>query len=1089
MNDKEKIKSQVLTDNTAQGVLNKLRVLESDRARVQMRWIWELMQNARDTSSDVDSHLVTKVKLEDDELVFQHNGRGFTIEEVAHLNYHGSTKLEDKSTIGQYGSGFLTTHLLSPEIVVSGQLDDGRSFSFRLSREIGSVQALSDSMDKAWDDFHASAEASSESFTTKYSYPVSYQSRGAVDEGISILRRCAAYVVVLNRQFRSIIIESSVAETRFEVIERIPLGKEGLQAITVGVSDRGSVKKQEFILSEDQRVSVTVPVEQTNDGSVCLPLGEIPRLFLGFPLVGTENFSFPAVINSFEFTATERRDGVFLGRGDNEANQTNQAIVQEACELHVKLIEFFANAQWKNTYALASIPSIAGTEGVDSDWLQERLGKLVSEIRRSVTLNSAIGPIAPQDSIVPLATTDVEPLWELLSKVRAFRSNLPERSEAVGWHNAVESWAGLLNRETMEFDEGYDGTKLVSTLVDEIKDDNSEYGTLAELENALQESVDAVEWLDELYSFLKDDGLDNVIREFHIVLDQAGFLDRISNLYRDDDIDNELKDIGDDVLGLDIRCQLRDTRLTSLADEIGKGEYGNNRLINEITEKLNELCDESSLSDEYILASPRLFAWFVTNQESTHLRGFPTFSVGPDDGGQRVLRLGQAEGHLEVPLAPTKSWEKDLQEYADLFPPGYIMSEDFFTAIPEVAVWQELSEEGFVRTDVLINSEKTIGDFLPAEPLQDREHKTVDAVAATDVFLLTKERVGVMSRVRDSQVRARLFWRFLTEWLVTHDPKGVEIRTEKCECGVPHEYYPATWLVPVVRNNWVPQGNDIRDRATAQSLAKLLRGSGWTPDSLSDSSASVELMKAIRVSHFDLMRHFVVSDDEQRSALDDTLTHILVSTGGDLSHVRDFVDDMETDGDLIEDLAKRRERRRVVHENQILGDYVEELVKEALEDEGFSVQRTGIGSDYEIEYDLIEEDTEIGIELSRNNQTWLVEVKATREVRVRMTAKQAVTAVNRGNGFLLCVVSLVHGGTDLQIDDIRANMRFVQNIGPRVEPLCQELDALNHRRDHATTPSDSDIQLEIEAGTARIRVDKAVWQDGVSICDLAAKLK
>ena len=119
-----------------------------------------------------------------------------------------------------------------------------------------------------------------------------------------------------------------------------------------------------------------------------------------------------------------------------------------------------------------------------------------------------------------------------------------------------------------------------------------------------------------------------------------------------------------------------------------------------------------------------------------------------------------------------------------------------------------------------------------------------------------------MARVRDSQARARLFWRFLTEWLVTRDPEGLEVRTANCECGANHGYFQAMWLVPVVRNNWVPQGNDIRDRATAQSLAKLLRSSGWTPDSLSNSSTTVKLLEAIRVTRFDLMRHFVVSDDE-----------------------------------------------------------------------------------------------------------------------------------------------------------------------------------------------------------------------------------
>ena len=164
-------------------------------------------------------------------------------------------------------------------------------------------------------------------------------------------------------------------------------------------------------------------------------------------------------------------------------------------------------------------------------------------------------------------------------------------------------------------------------------------------------------------------------------------------------------------------------------------------------------------------------------------------------------------------------------------------------------------------------------------------------------------------------------------------------------------------------------------------------------------------------------------------------------------------------------------------------------MKEGLEDQGFTVRRTRIGSDFEIEYDLIEEDEEIGIELSRGDRTWLVEVKATRGQRVRMTAKQAETAVQKGDGFLLCVVPVGNDGTNLEKDDLRANMRFVQNIGPRVEPLCAELDALNNLRDDATTPSGSDIQLEIEAGTARVRVDNAVWQNGVCLSDLAVQLK
>ena len=184
---KDDIKDRVLTENTAQGILNHLKELESNRARMQRRWIWELLQNARDAAADDDTHLVASVELGSGELVFQHNGRGFTMEEVAHLIYQGSTKLEDKNTIGQYGSGFLTTHLLSPEIDVSGQLNDGRPFNFRLKREIVSAKALSDSMDRAWDEFDASTQAVANSFTTRFRYPVAEESVGAVVEGIETL--------------------------------------------------------------------------------------------------------------------------------------------------------------------------------------------------------------------------------------------------------------------------------------------------------------------------------------------------------------------------------------------------------------------------------------------------------------------------------------------------------------------------------------------------------------------------------------------------------------------------------------------------------------------------------------------------------------------------------------------------------------------------------------------------------------------------------------------------------------------------------------------------------------------------------------
>ena len=197
------IVTKVLSDNTAQSVLNHLKALESNRDRVRARWIWELLQNARDASVDPDMKLVACIEQSEDKLVFKHNGENFSLEEIAHLIYHGSTKTEDKETIGQYGSGFLTTHLLSPEISISGRITNGRCFAFRMRREISSVSDLSQSMQDAKRKFEDSLSRKSINgdFTTKFQYPLSDNVLGVVDEGITSLSKCAPFVLVFNKNF------------------------------------------------------------------------------------------------------------------------------------------------------------------------------------------------------------------------------------------------------------------------------------------------------------------------------------------------------------------------------------------------------------------------------------------------------------------------------------------------------------------------------------------------------------------------------------------------------------------------------------------------------------------------------------------------------------------------------------------------------------------------------------------------------------------------------------------------------------------------------------------------------------------------
>ena len=117
---------QVDADNTIQRIYNTIKDLKKDPDATRKRWIWELLQNAHDATEVKNKRGISvKIKYSKEELVFLHNGKGFNAPEIAHVIKSGSTKDEtDETTHGQYGTGLLTTHVLSPKIQISGLFKD-----------------------------------------------------------------------------------------------------------------------------------------------------------------------------------------------------------------------------------------------------------------------------------------------------------------------------------------------------------------------------------------------------------------------------------------------------------------------------------------------------------------------------------------------------------------------------------------------------------------------------------------------------------------------------------------------------------------------------------------------------------------------------------------------------------------------------------------------------------------------------------------------------------------------------------------------------------------------------------------------------
>ena len=892
----------VVRDNTAQAVFHKLKELYSSRNFVITRWVWELLQNARDAAV-ANTGLVASIEHNEGEIIFRHDGANFKIDEIGHLIYHGSTKIEDTETIGQYGSGFLATHLLSPEIEISGHLDDGRHFQFKLKREGNSVSGLSDSMDQAERDFiHSlSAETATGDFTTRFRYQLKDDAVEAANEGIAALKSCAPFVVVFNQEFSSININSSSETVRFEEVERTSLEYNGLQRVTVSESKDGVSTEKNYVLAQRGKTSVAVPLA-TGDEIECLRVGEeVPKLFLGFPLIGTEDFSFPAVINSFDFTPTPNRDGVHIAQGTNDENIENQAAIETACELLITLLKFAAMSGWRNAYTWANIPSISGKSWLDQEWLRTHIEELViEEIRQNSVIINESGEVVPYESLeIPFAekAENVESLWLLLDGWEGRRDKLPRRNEAVGWSDAARSWATISEQEVTSFDEVIDAKKLSEQIQNESRDPSCSVPTfrLSRLQDSLNKDISGVEWLDKLHGYLKDNGLSEVINQYRIVPSQRGFLRTLPNLHRDKDIDVELKDIADlmdEFKEWNIKRELRDTRLTFLSDEPGKGDWDNEYVVGELIKRLQEQATENP-EENFAKASVRLFAWISDQQAWDLLRDFPVFSSEEcDSENERVINLERLPENDVGTLAPSKAWVETLQPFSELFPRRHILSNAFFEAVPSPEIWQKLDREGFCKKNVIITKETNLITFLPDEPLNDDdEHQISEDVTVTDVAFLTGDD-GIMGRVRDSQRLARIFWKFLTEWLVVQDPKGLDINTAPCECNDNHSYYSAAWLVPLQKpRKWVPLRGSKRGPVTAQSLADLLRDHGWESRSLDENPNAVKLLEALDITRLDLARAFASVTDEDRKEQDRFLTMILDATAGDtnrLSYVQEY---------------------------------------------------------------------------------------------------------------------------------------------------------------------------------------------------------
>jgi hypothetical protein len=807
----EQKKSKVLVENNAQAIFDHLTEFSNLGGIHERRWLWELLQNAKDSVEDGKT-VAIEVELSDNELIFRHNGNSFTEDEVIHLIYHGSTKKGTIDKTGKFGTGFLTTHLLSRKVAVSGTLDAGRGFKFLLDRSGKNPKEVETAMESSWEQFKESASAfAQDHFTTIYTYSLDDQTKSIAQKGIQDLPKLLPFVLAFNPKFDFFTLKTGETHRTFRRAKSESLNHTNITVIIIEVSEEGRLLSTHTLaLAAENKTAVAVPLNPSKELFSVRPIEpDVPRLFFDFPLFGTEDFSFPAIINSSDFIPKSERDGVYLGDKTNEDITANKQIVENACRLYSDLVDYACTTRWGDLHLFAFINVPPKKDWLDFSWFKQTLQTLQRTIaQKAIVRTDQEEYVSPINALIPIDSPLPE-LWDFA--VPLFADKLPAKTHLDSWFEVLKSWASLFGKAIEDFESALTLSKLCKAI--------AELQTLEALTSALQSQNpgDTIIWLNKLYDLIIRQSKKHLLEAFALIPNQNGILSKKTPcLFLDDGIDDTIKNISK-AIGDDWR-----DRLVSLGISLDKSLLAVKSQEEVLTATLSLLKQQAKkINQDSSLLPPVIDAlvWSAQHQRADLLRDLPVATRTPDKDAATPFSWFSTSTKL---LVPAELWQTVPAEYAELFPSEYILSPAYHDRLTDTD-WQFLSQSGLTYPEPIFEEDTELDyQTIVVAEAEQKAHQ-LDAITCSKIAFLDhpKDR-GIIDRIRKSKVKSILFVKFILTCVIEKDQKWLENATVNCECGSSHSVVPSHWFYYVKSRKWVPSANGGSEALSAQSLATLL---------------------------------------------------------------------------------------------------------------------------------------------------------------------------------------------------------------------------------------------------------------------------
>ena len=354
----EKMRQEIMKRLYAKSVQNRLREINEPTMNDLKRWPWELIQNSRD--SILESNEQDKVHMlfefSSNEVIFTHDGSPFTGTSLYALLYEFSEGKEfNKESIGRFGTGFLTTHVISKIVEVVGDvIEDGvlRGFTVTLNREGQNSKELIENLDK----MENSKKHYEEPFGyTQFRY-INDSNKRSEDQfkkicsfGIENLKSNLPSVLVFCPEIEYIIIKTSEGSIKYRCIySNMPeylINEEHYNNLNeyLNVNTRKFIAVTDEISQKDLPLSFSVrtnnifvtgaiEVEQDDEGKFSIVSPENhEHLFCSFPLVGSK-IKTPIMLNCNQFETSTERQAIFTPENSvkRESNDSTNINMNEA---------------------------------------------------------------------------------------------------------------------------------------------------------------------------------------------------------------------------------------------------------------------------------------------------------------------------------------------------------------------------------------------------------------------------------------------------------------------------------------------------------------------------------------------------------------------------------------------------------------------------------------------------------------------------------------------------------------------------------------------------------------------------------------